>query len=97
MVLGPAVGPLGRNALGGRTWEGFGADPYLQGVAARATTREIQKLGWWPPLNILLVMNKNTLGRLASTMEVDQFLNLLAATLMTVLCMRFICGRLPML
>lgn len=45
VVLGPAVGPLGRNALGGRTWEGFGADPYLQGVAARATTREIQKAG----------------------------------------------------
>lgn len=45
VILGPAVGPLGRNALGGRVWEGFGADPYLQGVAARVTTREIQKAG----------------------------------------------------
>lgn len=45
VVLGPVVGGLGRNALGGRNWEGFGADPYLQGVAARLTTREIQKAG----------------------------------------------------
>lgn len=45
VVLGPAVGPLGRNALGGRIWEGFGSDPYLQGVAARLTVRSIQNEG----------------------------------------------------
>lgn len=45
VILGPAVGPLGRNALGGRTWEGFGSDPYLQGIASRITTREIQEAG----------------------------------------------------
>jgi beta-glucosidase len=34
VLLGPAVGPLGRAPQGGRNWEGFGSDPYLQGVAA---------------------------------------------------------------
>lgn len=34
VLLGPSVGPLGRSPAGGRNWEGFGSDPYLQGVAA---------------------------------------------------------------
>jgi beta-glucosidase len=34
VLLGPAVGPLGRAPQGGRNWEGFGSDPYIQGVAA---------------------------------------------------------------
>src|SRR3954462_6073801 len=37
MILGPCVGPLGKLPLGGRNWEGFGADPYLQGVGAYET------------------------------------------------------------
>lgn len=41
-LLGPCVGPLGRMPAGGRNWEGFGADPYLQGVAAAETIRGIQ-------------------------------------------------------
>lgn len=32
--LGPVVGPLGRNAEGGRIWEGFTNDPYLAGKLA---------------------------------------------------------------
>ncbi|RAH41830.1 beta-glucosidase [Aspergillus brunneoviolaceus CBS 621.78] len=31
VMLGPVVGPLGRDPLGGRNWEGFGPDPYLSG------------------------------------------------------------------
>ncbi|KAJ6007826.1 beta-glucosidase G [Penicillium herquei] len=31
VMLGPVVGPLGRNPLGGRNWEGFSPDPYLSG------------------------------------------------------------------
>ncbi|RDK45205.1 beta-glucosidase G [Aspergillus phoenicis ATCC 13157] len=31
VMLGPVVGPIGRNPLGGRNWEGFGPDPYLTG------------------------------------------------------------------
>lgn len=34
VLLGPSVGPLGRSPAGGRNWEGFGSDPYLQGVGA---------------------------------------------------------------
>lgn len=44
-LLGPCMGPLGRSPLGGRNWEAFGADPYLQGVAGQYTVRGIQELG----------------------------------------------------
>ncbi|KAL6870204.1 hypothetical protein ACO1O0_001542 [Amphichorda felina] len=42
VILGPSVGPLGRMPAGGRNWEGFGADPYLQGIACAETIRGIQ-------------------------------------------------------
>ncbi|OAG38418.1 hypothetical protein AYO21_07401 [Fonsecaea monophora] len=45
VLLGPAMGPLGRNPAGGRTWEGFGSDPVLQGVAAYETIQGIQSQG----------------------------------------------------
>ena len=45
VLLGPCVGPLGRMPAGGRNWEGFGTDPYLQGVAAANTIRGIQEEG----------------------------------------------------
>lgn len=45
IVLGPAMGPLGRTAAGGRNWEGFGSDPYLQGAGAKMTIRAIQEAG----------------------------------------------------
>lgn len=45
ILLGPAVGPLGRAPAGGRNWEGFGADPYLQGVAGAVTVKGIQDQG----------------------------------------------------
>ncbi|RYC81622.1 putative beta-glucosidase G [Fusarium oxysporum f. sp. narcissi] len=46
-VFSPAVEPLGRSALGGRNWEGFGSDPYLAGIGAMETVagfneREVQ-------------------------------------------------------
>ncbi|KAK7566151.1 beta-glucosidase 2 precursor [Phyllosticta paracitricarpa] len=43
--LGPSVGPLGRKPKGGRGWEGFGADPVLQGVGAAETIRGVQSQG----------------------------------------------------
>lgn len=45
VMLGPAVGPLGRMPAGGRTWEGFGSDPVLQGWAASQTVKGIQEEG----------------------------------------------------
>lgn len=45
VLLGPCVGPLGRMPAGGRNWEGFGSDPYLQGVAAAETIKGIQEEG----------------------------------------------------
>lgn len=45
IMLGPSVGPLGLKAVGGRNWEGFGADPYLNGVAGALTVEGIQDQG----------------------------------------------------
>ncbi|KAJ3962880.1 hypothetical protein N0V92_000316 [Colletotrichum tropicale] len=43
--LGPVAGPLGRNQLGGRNWEGFSVDPYLTGVAMSLTIKGMQDAG----------------------------------------------------
>ncbi|KLO18648.1 hypothetical protein SCHPADRAFT_918911 [Schizopora paradoxa] len=45
IILGPAMGPLGKMPAAGRNWEGFGADPVLQGVAAAETIKGIQSEG----------------------------------------------------
>lgn len=45
IMLGPTVGPIGLKAAGGRNWEGFGTDPYLQGVLGAATVEGIQDEG----------------------------------------------------
>lgn len=43
--LGPTVGPLGRKPRGGRNWEGFGADPVLQGIGGAETIKGMQANG----------------------------------------------------
>lgn len=45
MALGPSIGPIGLKAQGGRNWESFGSDPYLQGVAGAQTIKGIQEEG----------------------------------------------------
>ena len=45
VILAPSMGPIGRMPAGGRNWEGFGSDPYLQGVGAAETIRGIQSQG----------------------------------------------------
>ena len=45
VLLGPAMGPIGRFPAGGRNWEGFGSDPVLQAVAASETIKGIQSEG----------------------------------------------------
>ncbi|KAF1942285.1 hypothetical protein EJ02DRAFT_444230 [Clathrospora elynae] len=43
--LGPSAGPLGKHANGGRNWEGFGSDPYLQGIMMAQTIEGMQGSG----------------------------------------------------
>ncbi|PLB34810.1 beta-glucosidase [Aspergillus candidus] len=43
--LGPATGPLGKFATGGRNWEGFASDPYLSGVGMSETIIGMQESG----------------------------------------------------
>ncbi|TVY84347.1 putative beta-glucosidase F [Lachnellula suecica] len=43
--LGPTIGPLGRKPRGGRGWEGFGADPVLQGFGGSETIKGMQANG----------------------------------------------------
>ncbi|KAL9944460.1 glycoside hydrolase 3 [Verticillium nonalfalfae] len=45
VILGPAPGALGKNAEGGRNWEGFAPDPYLQGIASQVTVEALQAGG----------------------------------------------------
>ncbi|KAI4172955.1 MAG: hypothetical protein LQ343_003242 [Gyalolechia ehrenbergii] len=45
ILLGPAMGPLGKMPAGGRNWEGFGSDPVLQGIAASQEIKGIQDVG----------------------------------------------------
>ena len=45
IALGPVIGPMGLKAQGGRNWESFGADPYLQGVLGAATVEGMQDEG----------------------------------------------------
>ncbi|KAI1432902.1 glycoside hydrolase family 3 protein [Xylaria sp. CBS 124048] len=45
VLLGPVCGPLGKHPNGGRNWEGFGADPYLSGIAMAETIEGMQGAG----------------------------------------------------
>jgi beta-glucosidase len=45
VLLGPSVGALGRKPRGGRNWEGFGADPILQGFGGAQTVKGMQSTG----------------------------------------------------
>ncbi|KAF2101573.1 putative glycosyl hydrolase [Rhizodiscina lignyota] len=44
-ILGPVVGPLGRVVAGGRNWEGFTNDPYLNGMLVANTVTGAQGSG----------------------------------------------------
>ncbi|KAK5733195.1 hypothetical protein LTR17_009937 [Elasticomyces elasticus] len=43
VALGPVVGPIGRIAEGGRAFEGFGADPFLNGVLGARSVIGLQE------------------------------------------------------
>ncbi|KAJ6007824.1 beta-glucosidase G [Penicillium herquei] len=64
----PVVGPLGRNPLDGRVWEGFGPDPFLSGAMGFNTIDGIQKSGTQACVKHLIVNEQET-QRTASTVE----------------------------
>lgn len=45
MLNSPTIGPMGRHALGGRNWEGFGPDPYLAGISVTESINGIHDAG----------------------------------------------------
>ncbi|KAK8879261.1 beta-glucosidase M [Apiospora arundinis] len=45
VLLGPCIGPMGRTARGGRNWESFSADPYLDGSLVYETVTGVQGAG----------------------------------------------------
>ncbi|OAX84022.1 hypothetical protein ACJ72_01619 [Emergomyces africanus] len=45
VLLGPAIGPLGRSPDGGRNWEGFSPDPVNSGLLVAETIKGIQSAG----------------------------------------------------
>ncbi|KAL2275530.1 hypothetical protein FJTKL_02027 [Diaporthe vaccinii] len=45
VALGPTTGPMGRHALGGRNWEGFGPDPYLAGISITESINGLHDAG----------------------------------------------------
>ena len=62
VILGPVAGALGKIPQGGRNWEAFGSDPYLQGAAMVETIEGIQSQGVQACAKHYL-LNEQELGR----------------------------------
>ncbi|KAI8362616.1 glycoside hydrolase superfamily [Blakeslea trispora] len=69
VLLGPAVNFM-RSPEGGRGWESFGEDPYLQGVMAAETIKGIQEEGVIATVKHY-ILNDQELNRKNSTSEAD--------------------------
>ncbi|KAJ9137471.1 Beta-glucosidase cel3A [Pleurostoma richardsiae] len=70
VLLGPVGGPLGKNAQGGRNWEGFGPDPYLTGIAMAETIRGMQGAGIQATAKHY-ILNEQELNRETMSSRVD--------------------------
>ncbi|KAI1340364.1 glycoside hydrolase family 3 protein [Xylariaceae sp. FL0016] len=70
VLLGPVAGPLGKIPNGGRNWEGFGADPYLQGIAMAETIEGIQGAGVQATAKHY-ILNEQELNRETMSSNVD--------------------------
>lgn len=70
VMLGPAAGGLGKIPTGGRNWEGFGADPYLQGIATEETILGFIAAGVQPTVKHYIV-NEQELNRETMSSNVD--------------------------
>lgn len=67
--MGPVVGPLGRKPRSGRIWEGFGADPSLQGIAAAQTIQGMQSTGVIATLKHY-ILNEQEMYRMTDVVQV---------------------------
>ncbi|KAI3319521.1 glycoside hydrolase family 3 protein [Xylariaceae sp. AK1471] len=70
VLLGPVAGPLGKHPNGGRNWEGFGADPYLQGIAMAETIEGMQGAGVQATAKHF-ILNEQELNRETMSSSVD--------------------------
>lgn len=70
VLLGPVAGPLGKNVLGGRNWEGFGPDPYLTGIAMDETIVGMQSSGVQATAKHY-ILNEQELNRTTMSSTVD--------------------------
>lgn len=70
VFLGPAPGALGKNPEGGRNWEGFAPDPYLQGIATYVTVEALQAEGVQAAAKHFIV-NEQELNREEISSNVD--------------------------
>lgn len=70
VLLGPVAGPLGKNAQGGRNWEGFGPDPYLTGIAMMETITGMQGSGVQATAKHF-ILNEQELNRETMSSSVD--------------------------
>ncbi|OKL61254.1 putative beta-glucosidase F [Talaromyces atroroseus] len=67
--MGPVVGPIGRKPKSGRIWEGFGADPSLQGLAAVQTIQGMQSVGVIATLKHF-ILNEQEMYRMTDPVQV---------------------------
>jgi beta-glucosidase len=70
VLLAPVAGALGKIAEGGRNWEGFGADPYLSGLAMAETISAMQAVGVQATAKHYIV-NEQELNRESMSSNVD--------------------------
>ncbi|KAG7138834.1 Beta-glucosidase cel3A like protein [Verticillium longisporum] len=80
VILGPAPGALGKNAEGGRNWEGFAPDPYLQGIASQVTVEALQAGGVQATAKHFIV-NEQEINREQISSNVDDRTDLLKTEL----------------
>nr|ATQ35956.1 beta-glucosidase [Talaromyces piceae] len=66
--MGPVVGPLGRKPRSGRIWEGFGADPSLQGIAAAESIKGMQSTGVIATLKHY-ILNEQEMYRMTNVLQ----------------------------
>ncbi|KAL4804162.1 glycoside hydrolase superfamily [Aspergillus unguis] len=93
--LGPTPGALGKIPAGGRNWEGFSNDPYLQGVATGETVQGMQGSGVQACAKHYILneqeLNRNTISSVADDRTMHElylwpFYDAVKANVASVMC-----------